>query len=66
MLTNMALVARSRKLARSRADLYRQALDLLCHGWDYRKGLKLPKDSLLADLEPDDTFAMLRRVAWRM
>ena len=66
MLTIMALVARSRKLARSRADLYRQALDLLCHGWDYRKGLKLPEDSPLADLEPDDTLAMLRRVAWRM
>ena len=66
MLTIMALVARSRKLARSRADLYRQALDLLCYGWDYRKGLKLPPDSPLADLQPEDTLAMLRRIAWRM
>jgi hypothetical protein len=62
----MALVARQKKLARSRADLYRQALDLLCFAWDYSRGLKLPEGSLLSGLEPDDTLVMLRRVAWRM
>jgi predicted NACHT family NTPase len=66
MLTIMATVARHKRLARSRTELYRQALDLLCYGWDYRKGLKLPNDSALADLDAGDTLKMLRRIAWRM
>ncbi len=66
ILTIMAVIARHKRLARSRAQLYRQALEVLCYAWDYRRGLKLPADSPLADLQPDDTLAILRRVAWRM
>jgi hypothetical protein len=66
ILTIMATVARHKRLGRSRAALYSQALELLCYGWDYRRLLKLPKDSPLIDLQPEDTLLMLRRVAWRM
>ena len=66
LLTIMATVARHKPLARSRAALYAQALELLCYGWDYRRGLNLPSDSPLCDLTPDDTPLMLRRIAWRM
>ena len=66
LLTIMATIARHKPLARSRAALYAQALELLCYNWDYRRGLNLPPDSPLKDLTPDDTSLMLRRVAWRM
>ena len=66
MLTIMATIARYDPLGRSRAGLYAQALALLCYNWDYRRGLKLPPDSPLRDLTPNDTLLMLRRVAWRM
>ena len=39
ILTIMATVARHRRLGRSRAALYGQALELLCYNWDYRRGL---------------------------
>jgi hypothetical protein len=66
LLTVMAVVARHKRLARSRTALYKQALDVLCYAWDYRRGLKLPKDSPLVDLQPEDTLLMLRRIAWNM
>ena len=66
ILTIMAIVARHQRLARSRAQLYRQALETLCYAWDYRRGLKLPADSPLIDLQPDDTLTILRRIASRM
>lgn len=66
ILTIMAIIARHKRLARSRTQLYAQALDVLCYGWDYKRGLKLPSDSPLADLQPDDTLLILRRIAWRM
>ena len=66
ILTIMATVARHQRLGRSRAALYAQALELLCYAWDYRRGLNLPADSPLADLQPDDTRLMLRRIAWHM
>ena len=56
MLTVMVTVARHRRLGRSRTEIYRQALDLLCYGWDYRRGIKLPTNSPLADLDPTDTL----------
>ena len=66
ILTIMATIARHKPLARSRAALYAQALELLCHNWDYRRGLKLPADSPLRDLSASDTPLLLRRIAWRM
>lgn len=66
ILTIMAIIARHKRLARSRTQLYAQALEVLCYAWDYRRGLKLEKDSPLEDLQPDDTLLMLRRIAWRM
>jgi hypothetical protein len=66
ILTIMAIVARHKRLARSRAQLYAQALEVLCYAWDYRRGLKLPADSPLTDLQPEDTLMMLRRIAWCM
>jgi hypothetical protein len=66
ILTIMATVARHRRLGRSRAALYGQALELLGYNWDYRRGLGLPPDSPLIDLQADDTLLMLRRIAWRM
>ncbi|HYD69439.1 HEAT repeat domain-containing protein [Azospirillum sp.] len=66
ILTIMATVARHKRLARSRAALYAQALELLCYTWDYKRGLELPPDSPLIDLQPEDTLLMLRRIAWRM
>jgi hypothetical protein len=66
ILTIMAIIARHKRLARSRAHLYAQALEVLCYAWDYRRGLELPADSPLADLQPEDTLLMLRRIAWRM
>ncbi len=66
LLTIMATVARHNRLAQSRADLYAQALELLCYNWDYRRGLELPADSPLRELTPRDTSLMLRRIAWRM
>jgi hypothetical protein len=66
ILTIMATVARHRRLGRSRAALYAQALELLCYNWDYRRGLGLPADSPLIDLQAEDTLLMLRRIAWRM
>ena len=66
ILTIMATVARHKRLARSRAALYAQALELLCYNWDYRRGLNLPPDSPLIDLQAEDTMLMLRSVAWRM
>ncbi|HEU4556996.1 MAG TPA: DUF4062 domain-containing protein, partial [Longimicrobium sp.] len=66
ILTIMAIIARHKRLARSRAQLYAQALDVLCYAWDYRRGLALSPDSPLADLQPDDTLLMLRRIAWQM
>ena len=66
ILTIMAIIARHKRLARSRTQLYAQALEVLCYAWDYRRGLELPPDSPLADLQPDDTLLMLRRIAWRM
>ncbi|WP_163988056.1 HEAT repeat domain-containing protein, partial [Pyxidicoccus caerfyrddinensis] len=66
LLTIMAIIARHQRLARSRTQLYAQALGVLCYAWDYRRGLKLSSDSPLADLQPDDTLLMLRRIAWRM
>jgi len=62
----MATVARHRRLGRSRAALYALALELLSYNWDYRRGLGLPPDSPLIDLQADDTLLMLRRIAWRM
>lgn len=66
ILTIMAIIARHKRLARSRTQLYAQALEVLCYAWDYRRGLSLPADSPLADLQPEDTLLMLRRIAWRM
>ena len=66
ILTIMATIARHKPLARSRAALYAQALELLCHNWDYRRGLRLPVDSPLRDLSASDTPLMLRQIAWRM
>lgn len=66
ILTIMAIIARHKRLARSRTQLYAQALDVLCYAWDYRRGLALAPDSPLADLQPEDTLLMLRRIAWRM
>jgi hypothetical protein len=66
ILTIMATVARHKRLGRSRAALYAQALELLCYNWDYKRGLDLPPDSPLIDLQAEDTLLMLRRVAWRM
>lgn len=66
ILTIMATVARHRRLGRSRAALYAQALELLCYNWDYKRGLGLPADSPLMELQVDDTLLMLRRIAWRM
>jgi hypothetical protein len=66
ILTIMAIIARHKRLARSRTQLYAQALDVLCYAWDYKRGLKLEKDSPLTDLQPEDTLLMLRRIAWRM
>lgn len=66
ILTIMAIIARHKRLARSRAQLYAQALEVLCYAWDHRRGLSLPADSPLADLQPEDTLLMLRRIAWRM
>jgi hypothetical protein len=66
ILTIMATVARHKRLGRSRAALYDQALELLCYNWDYKRGLGLPPDSPLIDLQPDDTPLMLRRIGWRM
>jgi hypothetical protein len=66
ILTIMATVARHRRLARSRAALYAQALELLCYSWDYKRGLGLSADSPLVDLQAEDTLLMLRRIAWRM
>ena len=66
LLTIMAVVARHKRLARSRSSLYRQALEVLCYAWDNRRGLKLPPDSPLADLQAEGTLLMLRRVAWHM
>jgi hypothetical protein len=66
ILTIMAIIARHKRLARSRTQLYEQALEVLCYAWDYRRGLELPADSPLADLQPDHTLLMLRRIAWRM
>ena len=39
---------------------------MLCYAWDYRRGLKLPPESPLTDLQPEDTLLMLRRIAWHM
>lgn len=66
ILTIMAIIARHKRLGRSRTQLYAQALEVLCYAWDYRRGLELPADSPLADLQPEDTLLMLRRIAWRM
>jgi hypothetical protein len=66
ILTIMAIIARHKRLARSRTQLYAQALDVLCYAWDYRRGLALPPDSPLADLQPEDTLLILRRIAWQM
>lgn len=66
ILTIMATVARHRRLGRSRAALYAQALELLCYNWDYKRGLGLAADSPLVELQADDTMLMLRRIAWRM
>jgi len=66
ILTIMATVARHKRLGRSRAALYSQALELLCYNWDYKRDLDLPSDSPLIDLQADDTLLMLRRIAWRM
>jgi hypothetical protein len=66
ILTIMATVARHRRLGRSRAALYAQALELLCYNWDYKRGLDLPADSPLVDLQADDTLLMLRHIARRM
>lgn len=66
ILTIMAIIARHKRLARSRTQLYAQALEVLCYAWDYRRGLALPPGSPLADLQPEDTVLMLRRIAWRM
>ncbi|HEU4559246.1 MAG TPA: DUF4062 domain-containing protein [Longimicrobium sp.] len=66
ILTIMAIIARHRRLARSRTQLYAQALEVLCYVWDYRRGLSLAPDSPLADLQPDDTLLLLRRVACHM
>ncbi|HEU0077328.1 MAG TPA: DUF4062 domain-containing protein [Longimicrobiaceae bacterium] len=66
ILTIMAIIARHKRLARSRTQLYAQALEVLCYAWDYRRGLALPPGSPLADLQPEDTLLMLRRIAWRM
>lgn len=66
ILTIMAIIARHKRLARSRTQLYAQALEVLCYAWDYRRGLELPGDSPLADLQPEDTLLILRRIAWRM
>lgn len=66
ILTIMAIIARHKRLARSRTQLYAQALEVLCYAWDYWRGLSLPADSPLADLQPEDTELMLRRIAWRM
>ncbi|HEU0052420.1 MAG TPA: HEAT repeat domain-containing protein [Longimicrobium sp.] len=66
ILTIMAIIARHKRLARSRTQLYAQALEVLCYAWDYRRGLALPADSPLADLQPEDTLVILRRIAWRM
>ncbi len=66
ILTIMVTVARHRRLGRSRAALYAQALELLCYNWDYKRGLGLPEDSPLRDLQADDTLLMLRRIGWRM
>ncbi|HYH82865.1 MAG TPA: HEAT repeat domain-containing protein [Longimicrobium sp.] len=66
ILTIMAIIARHKRLARSRTQLYAQALEVLCYAWDYRRGLELSADSPLVDLEASDTLLMLRRIAWRM
>ena len=66
ILTIMAIIARHKRLARSRTQLYAQALEVLCYAWDYRRDLKLPPDSPLTDLQPEHTLLMLRRIAWRM
>lgn len=66
ILTIMAIIARHKRLARSRTQLYAQALEVLCYAWDYRRGLALSPDSPLADLQPEDTLLMLRRIAWSM
>jgi hypothetical protein len=66
ILTIMATVARHKRLGRSRAGLYEQALGLLCYNWDYKRGLELPPDSPLIDLQAEDTLLMLRSIAWRM
>ena len=66
ILTIMATVARHKRLGRLRAALYAQALEMLCYTWDYRKGLDLPSDSPLIDLQAEDTLEMLFRIAWRM
>jgi len=66
ILTIMAIIARHKRLGRSRTQLYAQALEVLCYAWDYRRGLQLSADSPLADLQPEDTLIMLRRIAWRM
>jgi TIR domain/HEAT repeats/NACHT domain len=66
ILTIMATVARHKRLGRSRAALYAQALELLCYNWDYKRGLELPSDSPLIDLQAEDTLLMLRNIAWQM
>lgn len=66
ILTIMAIIARHTRLARSRTELYAQALEVLSYAWDYGRGLALPADSPLTDLQPKDTLLMLRRIAWRM
>ena len=66
ILTIMATVARHRRLGRSRAALYAQALELLCYNWDYKRGLDLPADSPLVDLQAEDSLLMLRHIAMRM
>ena len=66
ILTIMAIIARHKRLARSRTHLYEQALEVLCYAWDYRRGLALSAESPLVDLQPDDTLLLLRRIAWRM
>ena len=42
LLTIMASMARSQSLARSRAALYAQVLDLLCFHWDDNRRLAPP------------------------